>query len=405
MKEDSVTLRTAAQLIDRLKAEAERAMGTLRTTLVDRGERFVVFNAGSRRGKPHFGLFPRDLFTTGLMLRDQDLLQESVRFAAHTIGTKVDPTTGEEPGRVLHEWNRVERGGLLSHYNAAEASQLLLIAARDLMGLDDANHALVESIAPALTDAGRYVLSHIDGGLFLEDPSRCGATRYFASATYWKDSHLPGREAIDYPVAYSLVQAQTVSALRSLAVLTSYLALGWRREELLEEAGRLVRAIWERMWDPSRGVPLIARDRSASVLGVSSDALHMLAYLEPDDVPTSCLEGIRAAAAQLETEYGFRSYAPGQRDYAPDAYHLGSIWPYEQAIIARGAIRFGLDGIFRVTTRVLRALEALGFRELLVWDGQRLSGGGCDVQLWTCAVPGAFVDLLQEVRRGRQPSA
>jgi len=402
MKENSITARTPAQRAAQLRTEAERAMETLRTTLIDRGEQFVLFNAGSRGEVPHFGLFPRDLFTTAFMLRDQDLLRESVRFAAHTIGTKRDPTTGEEPGRVLHEWNRVERGGLFSHYNAVETSQLLLIAVGEVMGIDDdAEHALIESIAPALTAASRYVLSHIDGGIFLEDPNRCGARRYFASATYWKDSHLPGREAIDYPVAYSLVQAQTVSALRSLADLTSHIALGWQKEQLLEEAERLVRAIWKRMWDPDRGVPVIAQDRSATVSGVSSDALHMLAYLEPGDVPASYLEGIEAASVQLATEYGFRSYAPGQRDYAPDAYHLGSIWPYEQVFIARGALRFGLDGVFQVSARVLRALESLGFPELVVWDGQQLSGGGCDAQLWTCAVPGAFVDLLQESRRGR----
>lgn len=390
-------MRSLAQQAERLRTEAEPAMETLRTTLADRGEQFEVFNAGSRGGEPHFGLFPRDLFTTGLMLRDQELLRESVRFAAHTIGKKRDPTTGEEPGRVLHEWNRVERGGLLSHYNAAETSQLLLIAARALLGLDsETHHELLETVTPALRDAGRYVLSHMDEGLFLEDPSRCGATRYFASATYWKDSHLPGREVIDYPVVYSLVQAQTVSALRSLAVLASHLALGWQPEELLAAAGRLVQAIWERVWDRDRGVPLIAQDRVASVSGISSDALHMLAYLEPDDVPSSCLEGIQAASAQLETDYGFRSYAPGQRDYAPDAYHLGAIWPYEQVFIAEGARRFGLAKVLRGAARVLRALEELGFPELVVWDGQRLSRGGCDVQLWTCAVPRAFVNLPQE---------
>lgn len=390
-------MRSPVQRAARLRTEAEHAMETLRTTLVDRGEQFAAFNAGSRGGEAHFGLFPRDLLTTGLMLRDRDLLRESVRFAARTIGKKQDPDTGEEPGRVLHEWNRVERGGLLSHYNAVETSQLLLIAACELIGLDSETHrTFLETVTPALMAAGHYVLSHIDEELFLEDPSRCGATRYFASATYWKDSHLPGREVIDYPVAYSLVQAQTVSALRSLAVLTSHLALGWQQEELLQAAGRLVQAIWERLWDRDRGVPLIAQDRGTSVFGISSDALHMLAYLEPDDVPASCLEGIQAASAQLETDYGFRSYAPGQRDYAPDAYHLGSIWPHEQVFIAKGARRFGLGRVFRGTTRVLRALEELGFPEFVVWDGQRLSRGGCNVQLWTCAVPHAFVNLLQE---------
>ena len=157
------------------------------------------------------------------------------------------------------------------------------------------------------------------------------------------------------------------------------------------------------MWDPDRGAPLIARDRSVSVSGISSDALHMLAYLEAGDVPPPYLEGILAAAAQLETEYGFRSYAPGQLDYAPSAYHLGSIWPYEQVFIARGALRFGLDRVFQGSVRVLDALDELGFPEIVVWDGEHLAGGGCDTQLWTCAVPEAFLALLRDSHGGRPP--
>ena len=377
-------------------------METLRTTLVDRGERFTAFNAGSERGAPRFGLFPRDLFTTGLMLCDPELLRESIRFAVHTIGKECNPVTGEEPGRVLHEWNRAERDGLLSHYNAAETSQLLLIAARELLRLGSEEPLpFLDTVRAGLVAAGQYVLSHVEEDLFLEDPSRCGGRRYFAHATYWKDSHLPGRREIAYPITYSLVQAQTACALRSLAMLTADLSLGWEREELLEAGGRLVAEIWGRLWDPEHGVPLIARDRETAVPGVSSDALHMLAYLQPGDVPASCLDGIQAASAQLETDYGFRSYAPRQSDYAPDAYHLGSIWPYEQVLIARGACRFGLEGIFEGAARVLCALEELGFPELIVWDGEDLAGAGCDVQLWTCAVPRGFSILLADQPEGR----
>jgi len=336
-------------------------METLQTALTDRGERFTAFSAGSRKGRAHFGLFPRDLFTTGIMLRHPDLLRESIRLAVHTIGKGCNPITGEEPGRVLHEWNRVERTGLLSHYNAAETGQLLLIAARELLHIDSEKHlGFLDTVRSGLVSAGRYVLSHIKDSFFLEDPSRCGATRYFADATYWKDSHLPGRRMINYPVVYTLVQAQTASALRSLAVLTSCLTLGWKETELFKVADRLNNRIWRSLWDQNLGVPLIARDRETSITGISSDALHMLAYLEPGDVPPRCLDAIQAASARLETQYGFRSYAPNQEDYAPDAYHLGSIWPYEQAFIAIGARRFGMERVFWGAIRVLRALEKLG---------------------------------------------
>jgi len=384
------------QKIEALKGPAERALEGLRTVHLDGGERFELFNAGVKDDVVHFGLFPRDLLTTALMLREPTLLEETIRFCTHTIGEDRDPVTGEEPGRVLHEWNRVERNGLLSHYNAAETSQLLLIAADVLDRLrPEVGGSALRERRNEIESAGDYVLSHIRDGLFLEDPSNCGASRYFAMVTYWKDSHIPGGCEPDYPVAYTLVQAQTVAALRSLARLTTSLDLKWRPEELEGLAGKLAGSIWSRLWDRKLDYPLIALDRKKPVAGVSSDPLHMLAYLEPGDIPLDRLAAIESAAVRLETEYGYRSYAPNQVDYAPDAYHFGAIWPYEQALIAEGARRFGREDLFRKSVRILSALERLGFPEIVVFDGRKLCAGGCDVQLWTCAVPAAFARLVR----------
>ncbi len=381
----------------KLMPQAEDGMRTLRAVLTDSEARFEVFNAGRQGGKTHFGLFPRDLLTTALMLSSRSLLRESIRFAAHTIGTELDPVTGEEPGRVLHEWNRVVRDGFESHYNAAETSQLFLIAASRLaQSSAEADLTLLRLIRPAIEAAGTYLIKHIRNDVFVEDPAYCGATRYFAYATYWKDSHLPGRKDIAYPVSYSLVQAQTACGLRSLAALSSVIELPWESSDLHVAAARLVTQLEDSLWDANLGIPLIARDRDVAVSGVSSDALHMLAYLVPGDVSQECLSGVRAAADRLSTPYGFRSYAPGQTDYAHDAYHLGSVWPYEQVMIASGARTFGLPAIVEGATRVLQALGPLGFPEILMWNGSRLSAGGCDLQLWTCAVPQGFINLLSE---------
>jgi len=392
-----MSLRSIIQRIEALKAPAQRSLESLRTAHVDGGERFELFNAGVKNDIPHFGLFPRDLLTTALMLREPRLLEQTIRFCTHTIGCHRNPNTGEEPGRVLHEWNRVERDGLLSHYNAAETSQLFLIAVCLFGRLrPEEGRSVLRAQRIEIESAGEYVLSHIRDGLFLEDPSNCGATRYFARATYWKDSHIPGRKTLDYPVAYTLVQAQTVAALRSLAGLTASLDLKWQPEKIEDVARSLTRSIWSRLWDEDSNYPLIALDRGKPVAGISSDALHMLAYLEPGDIPPAHLAAIESVSVQLETKYGYRSYAPYQIDYNADAYHLGSIWPYEQALIAEGAKRFNLEDVFWKSARVLRALEQLGFPEYIIWDERRLCGGGCEIQLWTCAVPGAFERLLQE---------
>ncbi|MCR4405098.1 MAG: hypothetical protein NUW06_07500 [Candidatus Acetothermia bacterium] len=382
-------------------------MERLRTTITVSGKRLTLYNAGMMGGKTRFGLFARDLLTTALMLRQAGFLEEVIRFALLTMGKRKDPRTGEEPGRVIHEFDEVELRGLSTRYNAAETSQLLLLAANEYLQPQARGDApLLQEHRRELRAAITYILSHIRDGLFWEDPSTCGANRYALRATYWKDSHLPGREDPSYPVAYSLVQAQTAAALRAAAELSESLDLGLSPARLEAGAQAMVRALFTEMWDEALSYPLIAKDREGPISGISSDGLHLLAYLRPEDLTREKLEAICAAARSLETPYGFRTYAPGQLDYSPTAYHLGAIWPFEQFFIAKGAVTHGRRELLEVALRAGAALERLGFPELCYWDEEgglrgpgEVPGEGCDLQLWSVAWPQAMVRLAQKARK------
>jgi len=146
---------------------------------------------------------------------------------------------------------------------------------------------------------------------------------------------------------------------------------------------------------------VIALDRDGPIRGVSSDALHMLAYLEAADIPKEHLAAIERGAEALATPFGYRTYARGQVDYDPHAYHLGAIWPFEQAMIARGAACHGLSAVRDVALQVVDALEVLGFHELFYWDQETglegataIDGQGCDLQLWSLAVPAALLSVI-----------
>ncbi|MGQ9602204.1 MAG: hypothetical protein ACUVUT_05980, partial [Candidatus Bipolaricaulia bacterium] len=95
--------------------------------------------------------------------------------------------------------------------------------------------------------------------------------------------------------------------------------------------------------------------------------------------------------------------------YAPTAYHLGAIWPFEQFFIAKGALIHRREELLEVASRVGTALERLGFPELFYWDEQsglvgpgavpgvaRHDHEGCDLQLWSAAWPRAMARLLKE---------
>ncbi|MGQ9602203.1 MAG: MGH1-like glycoside hydrolase domain-containing protein, partial [Candidatus Bipolaricaulia bacterium] len=336
-------MRPIREIPQELLDAAERGLDRLRTTITIDDTQLTLYNAGMMGSKIRFGLFARDLLIAALMLREEGFAREAIRFALLTMGKRYDPLTGEEPGRVIHEFNEVEIRGLLTRYNAAETSQLLLVASADYLRISR-DRPLAERYGHDLKAALDYILSHIRGGLFWEDPQICGAKRYALRATYWKDSHLPGRADPAYPIAYTLVQAQTIAALRAAAELAGTVELGLSPAELEGQATKTLRALLDELWDRDLDYPLIAKDQIGPISGISSDGLHLLAYLRPEDLPRAKLEAICAGSKSLETPYGFRTYAPAELArrtpkgwtarsdpaYAPTAYHLGAIWPFEQ---------------------------------------------------------------------------
>jgi glycogen debranching enzyme len=170
--------------------------------------------------------------------------------------------------------------------------------------------------------------------------------------------------------------------------------------EIRDRVARAVDQLGTRLWDAALGSPLIALDRAGPISGVSSDALQMLAYLSPGDLADGHLASMVQAARALETPYGYRTYAPGQKDFDPHAYHLGAIWPFEQAMIACGARRHGVAEVGDVALRVVDGLEIVGFAELYYWSEEAglegalaVAGQGCDLQLWTLCVPTALLAL------------
>lgn len=389
--------------IERLAEAAAAARHRLETRIRIGDRDLALYRAGQREGQAWFGLFGRDLLITALLLDEPGFSREAVRFVVGTLGERFDPVTGEEPGRGLHEFEDVTMRGLSTRYDACDVSALLLVlAARHRSRADDG--AFLREVRSGLTAAVEYLLRHCHDGLAVEDPAVCGAERYALRATYWKDSHLPGREDPAYPVTYALVQAQTVAALHAAAGLAEDLPdLSASKDTLKDEADRATGRLRDDLWDPILGYPLIALDRDGPIRGISSDALHMLFYLPAGAIDDDRLAAIAHRAVSLETPYGYRSYASGQTDYDPHAYHLGAIWPFEQALIACGARAHGLAHVQHVALQVVEGLERLGFHELFYWSGDAASdleggasvdGQGCDLQLWTLAVPAALLSLV-----------
>lgn len=349
------------------------------------GQDLTLYNAGLQDGETRFGLFARDLFLSAFMLGDSGFLSDVVKFACLTQGEKRDPRTGEELGKVIHEYEHVTLRGRETRYNASDTTQFTLIGLAKL--LDNGNRWFVTECSDSIRGALSYLFNHIEEGIFWEDPSHCGAERYALRSTYWKDDRLPGREHPHYPVAYSLVQAQTVAALREGAKLAGVIKCGYSQDQLLDMADKLVVSFLSTLWTKENDFPAIAKDDQGLIPGISSDGIHALAYLEPEDLPKRKLESIMENAESLLTPYGFRTYGPNQPDYSPHSYHLGSVWPFEQYFIARAGRKFDRNWLIDIAGKSLEALDGYGFYELFGWEEGKLRPLGCDRQLWSACLP------------------
>lgn len=349
-------------------------------------------------GLPSFPrLFPRDLFFSAFIFKDADFLKNIISFAASQQGTKYDSFTGEEPGKIPHEVPgaifTIRSKDYSTAYNASDTTPAFLIGLNRYLRMTG-DRGFISGQKEAAANALDYVLRHLDkDAVFWEDPAVVGAERFALGSTYWKDSmEIPGREEglLQYPVAYSLLQAIVAASLRAASELAEL--LGFDSAMLEERAERAASSLWTTFWDAEKKYLVIGRDQSGLIPGLSSDGLHALYYLRPEDVDTEKLEQLVENSSGLETPYGYRTFAAGEEWFSPEAYHLGSIWPFEQAFIAEAGRIHRRPELSNIAERVMKSLDdgtPGGYPETLHWEEEmaqpKITGKSCHTQLWSIA--------------------
>ena len=340
----------------------------------------AVYYGGSPKYERNFS---RDGFIAGILMENSELLRSQLLFSAEHQGQKKDSQSGEEFGKIHHEIPQVIMNGLSTKYSACDVTALFLIAHEIYQGLNGDN-SLVEMHKEQIGRAVKYIRSHLNEDMFFETPELSGGERFALKVTYWKDSVLLDREEGNpsYPIMYPLAHAINIAGLRSAAKLIN-------SSELEEIAGRMVRKLIT-VFDEGYGTFYIATDSMGSISAVSSDSLHMLSYLEPEDIPRKLLEKIVEASKVLETPLGYRTLEPEATKRMHDKYHARTVWPFEQAIIHKGAKKFGLERPLEVTERILGWITDSNPELFKIGDDSQFNCGGCDPQLWTIAAKSYF---------------
>lgn len=319
------------------------------------------------------------------------MMRDQLIFCAQKMGQRNDSLTGEEVGKVHHEWPGFPLRECMTTYNACDGSAFFLIGHAWLVE-KTGSCALVEQFSAEIDLATTYIQTHLnDQFLFEDSPIYCGADRYALKVTYWKDSVILDRPNGEpaWPAVFSLAHIQNMCALRCAARLLECRGCNPDGAAAIQTVADKMAAALPLLWDAENGTFYAAIDQGGAISAVTSDALHALYYLEVGDVSAEKLAAIERSAEALETSIGYLVMSPEDATRMDRAYHGSTIWPFEQALIHTGAGKFGLERVQRICRRVLRATDQ-GYPEAIEIAIIKDSKLSCDPQLWTIAAKRYF---------------
>lgn len=349
----------------------EQALANLHRLLLDAGH-----GAFPAAGAPwHLTLVARDaLIACRLLLPlGGELAEGTLRTLAARQGVRHDATTGEEPGRILHEL----RQGVTDPLRPGVEAPPVFAGSVDptplwIVLLHDAWQAglpleTVRELRTALHSALGWMAERTgDGFLTCPDEPGMGVTGKGAHAI--RDGLRFDRD--EFGVATAQVQALACRAAVGAASLLD--ALGDDGDPWRAWAESLRVRFREHFWVEHDGLrfPAMALDahgRPEPTLTSDVGQLigtTLLTRAEEAEVATLLLD------PRLSSGFGLRTMATDAERYWPLARYCGAIWPHDTAITIEGLLRAGMHEHARALAEQLeRAADAFDGRLPEVYSG------------------------------------
>jgi glycogen debranching enzyme len=335
---DSLVLR-------RLVKRSLRDLNMLRTSLDD-DEFFAA-------GVPWFvTLFGRDSVITSLqtLMFDRRIAEQTLRILAKYQGRKVDDWRDEQPGRILHELRvgELARAGEIPYtpyYGSIDSTPLFLILLGEharWSGTLELFEELRDNAERALAWMSDYGDLDGDGYLEYESSSKEGLINQG-----WKDS---GDAIVDAdgalatpPIALVEVQGYQWLALISMASLFRRAGDAERADALEEKARGLRTRFNQDFWMEDEGCFALALQGDKSQAAVVSSNAGQALWTGIADPERAERTARRLMAEDIFSGWGVRTLASSEARYNPIGYHLGTVWPHDNSIIAAGFRSYGLD--------------------------------------------------------------
>jgi len=317
-------------------------------------------------GLPWFGaLFGRDSLIAAfeMLSYSPSMAEQTLRLLAKYQGRRISPAHDEEPGKVLHELRLGELATSKQipqtpYYGTVDATPLFLI----VLG----HHAAWTGDLSLFNELRGNVDLALDWLAKYAGIAKDGYVRYGSKAKGglsnqgWKDSgdgivNADGTLATP-PIALVEVQGYVYLAKTCLADLFRRTGAQDRADQLLEEAANL-RAHFNRdFWMEDKNSYALALQRNNKPAAVISSNAGQALWSGIIDPNKAKLVADRLMAEDMFSGWGIRTLSEHERRYNPIGYHVGTVWPHDNAIIAAGFRKYGLDDSFqRVFSGIIEA--------------------------------------------------
>jgi glycogen debranching enzyme len=364
-------------------------------------------------GAPWFmTLFGRDCLLTSMMVLpwDVSLAGGTLRALARRQGTRVEPLSEEEPGKILHEVRSgldesIDLGGSGTYYGSIDSTPLFVIVLAQAAAWGLPQNELAE-LLPAADRALAWIEHYgdLDGDGFVEYQRK---TDRGLLNQGWKDSHdsITNRNGTlaHGPIALAEVQGYVYAAYQARAHLATLQGDTTTAMRYRAKAQTLQHRFEDAFWLPEHDYYALALDgEKRPVDALASNQGHCLwTGIASADHAAAVAEHLLSPA--MFTGWGVRTLATGMAAYNPISYHNGSVWPHDNAITVAGLARYGhTTAAGKIATALIEASAAFNGRLPELFCGFNRAAlpapirypTACSPQAWAAATPLALITAL-----------
>ena len=389
-----------------------------RRSLVDlaalRFRKPILLGAMPAAGLPWFmTVFGRDSLLTSFQAIPflPDLAATTLRTLGLLQSRALDEFRDAEPGKIPHEVRFGEMTAFEDtphspYYGTADATPLFLILMEEYERWTE-DRDLVLSLESEARAAIKWIDNHgdRDGDGYIEYERR---NPKGLENQCWKDSGdsiaFADGTLADTPRATCELQGYAYDAKRRTARLAREI---WKDSvwaaELDRQASELKRRFNDDFWVADRGFFALALDgHKRKVDSLTSNIGHLLwSGIADEDKARACVDHLMGE--DLFSGWGVRTMAQTEGSYNPIGYHVGTVWPHDNAFIAWGLRRYGYAAeAARLSYAMLEAAELFHHRLPEAFAGYNRAitrfpveyPTACSPQAWAAGTPLLLIRAL-----------